>query len=79
MSQLDLAFAAEVDRTVISRIERGLANPSVLTLATICYALGITLSDLFKDVVEAFPPDQNESRRANAAQPKQVARVRRLR
>ncbi|WP_412770457.1 helix-turn-helix domain-containing protein, partial [Ralstonia solanacearum] len=37
-SQEALAFEARVDRTYISSIERGIANPSVETLAT--YAAG---------------------------------------
>lgn len=39
-SQETLAFEAHVDRTYISSIERGIANPSVETLANICHCLG---------------------------------------
>ena len=35
MTQLELAMTAEVERTRISKLELGLVNPSVLTLATI--------------------------------------------
>jgi transcriptional regulator with XRE-family HTH domain len=66
-SQELLAFDAEVDRTYISAIERGIANPSVLTLASLCYALNINLSDLFASVqVNSRPED---ARRANSARP----------
>lgn len=47
-SQETLAFEAHVDRTYISAIERGIANPSVETLANICYALNVTLAELFR-------------------------------
>lgn len=63
-SQEVLGFEAAVDRTYISQIERGVGNPSVLTLAHLCHALGITLADLFMPVTTSLAPDDN-SRRAN--------------
>jgi len=56
-SQETLAFDAEVDRTHIFQIERGVGNPSILTLANLCFALGITRSDLFEPVKLALKPD----------------------
>lgn len=67
-SQETLAFDAEVDRTYISQIERGVGNPSVLTLANLCYALNITLADLFEPVKIALKPD-SLLRRTNPAKP----------
>ncbi|MFV8603961.1 helix-turn-helix domain-containing protein [Ralstonia pseudosolanacearum] len=74
-SQETLAFEAHVDRTYISSIERGIANPSVETLASICYCLGVTLSELFAplDGVSLKPTGQ---RRANAATPPEIKRSR---
>ncbi len=74
-SQETLAFEAHVDRTYISAIERGLANPSVETLANICYSLGITLGELFAplDGVSLKPTGE---RRANAATPPEIKRQR---
>ena len=46
LSQSELAFDCELDRTYISLIERGLANPSLWTLATIAHALELTVPDL---------------------------------
>lgn len=46
LSQSELAFDCELDRTYISLIERGLANPSLWTLATIAHALKLTVPDL---------------------------------
>jgi transcriptional regulator with XRE-family HTH domain len=67
-SQEDLAVDAEIDRTYISSIERGVANPTVLALAQICYALNISLADLLATVhISSKPTDS--TRRANAAQP----------
>jgi transcriptional regulator with XRE-family HTH domain len=68
MSQETLGFEAEVDRTYISQIERGVANPSVLTLANLCYALSITLADLFEPVKISLKPD-SLLRRVNRAKP----------
>lgn len=67
-SQETLGFEAEVDRTYISQIERGVGNPSILTLANLCHALGITLADLFASVDVSLEPDALR-RRANQAKP----------
>lgn len=44
ISQAELAMLTGIDQSDISRIERGLANPSVLTLARITDALKMNLS-----------------------------------
>jgi transcriptional regulator with XRE-family HTH domain len=67
-SQETLAFDAEVDRTYISQIERGVANPSALTLANLCYALDTTLAELFAPVKLGMPP-AGHTRRVNRAHP----------
>ncbi len=74
-SQETLAFESHVDRTYISAIERGIANPSVETLANICHALDITLAGLFEplDGVSLAPTGE---RRANAATPPEIKRSR---
>lgn len=77
-SQETLAFDSEVDRTYISQIERGVANPSALTLANLCYGLGITLADLFEPVNIALAPD-GTLRRVNSAKPQLKPKKSRLR
>ncbi|NTZ82556.1 helix-turn-helix transcriptional regulator [Burkholderia metallica] len=74
-SQETLAFEASVDRTYISAIERGIANPSVETLANLCYSLNVTLAELFAplDGVSLKPTGE---RRANAATPPEIKRQR---
>ncbi len=47
LSQEELAFRAGLDRSYISQIERGIANPSILAVARISEALGVPLSELF--------------------------------
>jgi transcriptional regulator with XRE-family HTH domain len=46
LSQEELAFEAELDRTYISQIERGVCNPSILVLVKISKILNVELPDL---------------------------------
>lgn len=46
ISQEELALRADVDRSFLSRLERGLANPSYLTLLRISEALGKSPKEL---------------------------------
>lgn len=39
LSQEELAFEAEIDRTYVSQIERSAINPSLLVLCKVAYAL----------------------------------------
>lgn len=68
-TQVELAFDAEVERSRISKIECGYVNPSLLTLATLCYSLGITLQALFEGITATMPPiaEGGKPRRANQA------------
>jgi DNA-binding XRE family transcriptional regulator len=47
LSQEALALEAELDRTYISQIERGISNPSVLVLLKVASILRVEISDLF--------------------------------
>ena len=69
LTQVELAFDAEVERSRISKIERGHVNPSLLTLASICYCLKITLPVLFEGLHETLPPSWKGGtlRRSNQA------------
>jgi len=44
LTQEALALQAEVDRTYVSQLERGIANPSILILHRISTVLGTDLS-----------------------------------
>ena len=46
MSQEDFAHIAEIDRTYVSQIERGIANPSLSVLCKISDVFKIRLSEL---------------------------------
>lgn len=49
MSQEELAHRANIDRTYVSGLERGIRNPSVLVLHRIATALGIKAADLLTE------------------------------
>jgi transcriptional regulator with XRE-family HTH domain len=48
MTQEQLAFEARIDLTYAGGIERGRRNPSLLVLARIAEALGVTPADLVR-------------------------------
>jgi transcriptional regulator with XRE-family HTH domain len=48
LSQEELAFEAEVHRTYISGVERGIRNPTVTVVAKIARALSVTPDQLLR-------------------------------
>jgi transcriptional regulator with XRE-family HTH domain len=48
LSQEDLAVDAKIDRTYVSRLERGLENPSVAVLERLAKALSADIEELFR-------------------------------
>ena len=48
LSQELLAVDAQIDRTYVSRLERGLENPTVAVLERLAEALGAKIVDFFK-------------------------------
>jgi transcriptional regulator with XRE-family HTH domain len=48
LSQEELAFQCDIDRTYISKVERGVANPSLLILVKIAETLNVRIEDLVK-------------------------------
>lgn len=47
MSQKDLAYAADLDRSYIASIENGQRNVSIVNIEKIATALNVTLKDFF--------------------------------
>ena len=68
-TQEELAYDAEVERSRISKIEGGFINPSLMTLATLCHSLRITLPMLFEGITATLAPvsEGGIKRRANQA------------
>jgi len=50
LSQEDLADKADLDRTYIGGVERGERNPTILSTLRISKALGLSLSEITKEV-----------------------------
>lgn len=55
LSQEDLAGTTEIDRAYIGRLERGVANPTLLMLARIAEAFEVSLAELFRGVKFTSP------------------------
>ena len=49
MSQKDLSYSADLDRSYIASVENGQRNISIVNLEKIAIALGVTLKDFFND------------------------------
>ena len=54
ISQEELAFLAGVDRTFVSRLERGIRQPTITTVIGIGQALGISAADLVRETEEVY-------------------------
>lgn len=59
LTQEALAERANLDPTYISGIERGVRNPSVLSVVRIAKALGITISELMVNVDDHISETNN--------------------
>ncbi|MFV0530683.1 MAG: helix-turn-helix domain-containing protein [Flavobacteriales bacterium] len=49
MSQKDLAYASDLDRSYIASVENGQRNISIVNIEKIATALGVTLKEFFED------------------------------
>ena len=54
ISQEELAFRADVDRTFVSRLERGVRQPTITTLIGLATALDVSAADLVRDTETAY-------------------------
>jgi transcriptional regulator with XRE-family HTH domain len=50
VSQKDLSYAADLDRSYVASVENGQRNISIVNLEKIAIALKVSLSELFKGV-----------------------------
>lgn len=61
MSQEELAFRSDLDRTYISMLERGIHQPTISTLFALSKALNIKPSEMIKLVeIEFYEVDDQE-------------------
>lgn len=54
ISQEELAFLAGVDRTFVSRLERGIRQPTITTMIGIGQALGVPAAVLMRETEEQY-------------------------
>jgi len=54
VSQEELAFRAGLDRTFVSRLERGIRQPTITTLISLAEALGISATDLVRETESEY-------------------------
>ena len=59
MSQKDLAYASDLDRSYIASVENGQRNISIVNIEKIAAALGVTLKDFFGN--DKFDNDSTSS------------------
>lgn len=59
LSQENLAVDAGIDRTYVSRLERGMENPTVAVLDRLAVALAIEITALFAPVSDDEPVPDN--------------------
>ena len=50
LSQEELAFGSNLDRTTVSLMERGLISPSLRTIVRLCKVLRVRLSELARQI-----------------------------
>lgn len=58
LSQEALAVDADVDRTYVSRLERGIENPTVGVLERVATALAVDITEFFVEPKEGELPPQ---------------------
>lgn len=56
LSQENLAVDASIDRTYVSRLERGLENPTIAVLERLAHALGVRIEEFFVEPDPGSPP-----------------------
>ena len=60
ISQEELAFQAGVDRTFVSRLERGIRQPTITTLIGLGQALGVSAAELVQETEKEYLRQQTE-------------------
>lgn len=65
LTQEELAFSAELDRSYVNGIERGIRNPTVTVIARIAEALGVRPDELLLGVGATSRPPSPKSEKPN--------------
>jgi len=60
LSQEELSFRSQLDRTFISRLEGGLRQPTISTIIKLAKALGVSAASIVAEVEETLNEDQQD-------------------
>jgi transcriptional regulator with XRE-family HTH domain len=66
LSQEELAFEVEMNRTYLSDIERGTANPSLVMIVELAQALKVQPAELLRDITISTKGRPGPRKRSNA-------------
>lgn len=60
LSQEELSFRSQLDRTFISRLEGGLRQPSLSTIIRLAEALGVSATSIVAEVEDILNEDKQD-------------------
>ena len=60
LTQEQLSYAAQIDRTYVSMLENGKKSPTVDVLFRICHAIGISAAELISRVEQSDKPSRKK-------------------
>lgn len=60
LSQEELSFRSQLDRTFISRLESGLRQPTIATIIKLAKALGVSAASIVAEVEDVINEDQQD-------------------
>ncbi|MFP5269096.1 helix-turn-helix domain-containing protein [Coleofasciculus sp.] len=60
LSQEELSFRSQLDRTFISRLEGGLRQPSLSTIIRLAEALGVSAASIVAEVEDILNEDKQD-------------------
>ena len=55
LSQRLFAYEYDIQKSLISRLENGVNEPKLISIWTVCEALGVSVSSLLKEVEKSLP------------------------
>lgn len=76
ISQCELARLANIGQSTLSDIERGIKQPTIITIENICRAFNMSLSEFFnEDIVEISPEVRELLKHTSKLSPEQIKKL----
>lgn len=69
VSQEELAFGAGLDRTFVSRLERGIRQPTITTMIGLGLALGVSAAEMVRETEKQYLASANAGQLTRASAP----------